>query len=174
MQNAETLAHLALIARYGPAWFRELGTPEEPGSALVTISGAVGEPGVYEVELGTPLRALLDQAGGTDEPLRALLVGGYFGTWIGADDVDRLRLLNVDLRRVGASLGARAVVALPVSACGVCETARAARYLAAESAGQCGQSALSTVSRRSPTFWSRSPPAATTRAARDCRVGSPM
>ena len=138
VQNAETLAHLALIARYGPAWFRELGTPEEPGSALVTISGAVGEPGVYEVELGTPLRTLLDQAGGTDEPLRALLVGGYFGTWIRADDVDQLRLLNADLRRVGASLGARAVVALPTSACGVCETARAARYLAAESAGQCG------------------------------------
>jgi len=138
VQNAETLAHLALIARYGPAWFRELGTPEEPGSALVTISGAVGDPGVYEVELGTPLRTLLDQAGGTDEPLRALLVGGYFGTWVGADDVDRLRLLNADLHRVGASLGARAIVALPASACGVCETARAARYLAGESAGQCG------------------------------------
>jgi NADH:ubiquinone oxidoreductase subunit F (NADH-binding) len=138
VQNAETLAHLAQIARYGPAWFRELGTPEEPGSALVTISGAVREPAVYEVELGTPLRTLLELAGGTDEPLRALLVGGYFGTWIGADDVDRLRLLNADLRRVGASLGARAVVALPASACGVCETARAARYLAAESAGQCG------------------------------------
>jgi NADH:ubiquinone oxidoreductase subunit F (NADH-binding) len=138
VQNAETLAHLALIARYGPAWFRELGTPEEPGSALVTISGAVRQPGVYEVELGTPLRTLLELAGGTDEPLRALLVGGYFGTWIRADDVDRLRLLNADLRHVGASLGARAVVALPANACGVCETARAARYLAAESAGQCG------------------------------------
>ena len=138
VQNAETLAQIALIARYGPTWFRELGTPEEPGSVLVTISGAVREPGVYEVELGTPLPTLLELAGGSDEPLRALLVGGYFGTWIGAGDVDQLRLLNADLRRVGASLGARAVVALPVSACGVCETARAARYLADESAGQCG------------------------------------
>src|SRR5580765_6081620 len=57
---------------------------------------------------------------------------------VGADDVDRLRLLNADLLRVGASLGARAIVALPASACGACETARAARYLAGESAGQCG------------------------------------
>lgn len=138
VQNAETLAHVALIARFGAAWFRELGTPEEPGSALVTLSGAIAYPGVYEVALGTPLRVVLDQAGGAQEPLRALLVGGYFGTWLEEPDVDRLRLLDADLRPAGASLGARAIVALPTSACGLCETVRAARYLADESAGQCG------------------------------------
>lgn len=138
VQNAETLAHVALIARFGAAWFRELGTPEEPGSALVTLSGAVADPGVYEVALGTPLRLVLERAGGTREPVRALLVGGYFGTWIDEAEVDRLGLADADLRPVGASLGARAIVALPASACGLCETVRAARYLADESAGQCG------------------------------------
>ena len=55
MQNVETLAHLALIARRGADWYRQLGSDEEPGSTLVTLAGAVGSPGVYEIELGTPL-----------------------------------------------------------------------------------------------------------------------
>src|SRR5262249_9869463 len=51
VQNAETLAPLALIARHGARWFRSLGTPAEPGSMLITVIGAVRRPGVYEVEI---------------------------------------------------------------------------------------------------------------------------
>jgi NADH:ubiquinone oxidoreductase subunit F (NADH-binding) len=138
VQNAETLANVALIARYGAEWFRSQGTSEQPGTVLVTLSGAVAQPGVYEIALGTAIQDLLSQAGGTTAELRALLVGGYFGTWIDADRALPLRLLDADLRAEGASLGARAVVALPDSSCGVCESARAIRYLADESAGQCG------------------------------------
>jgi NADH:ubiquinone oxidoreductase subunit F (NADH-binding) len=137
VQNAETLAHLALIARFGPEWFRELGTPDEPGSALVTLSGAVTRPGVYEIELGTTIEHLLRLAGGASEPIRAVLVGGFFGTWLDADALD-LPLLDATFAPRGASLGARAIVALPKDACGIVETARIARYLADQSAGQCG------------------------------------
>jgi len=137
VQNAETLAHLALIARFGPDWFREVGTRDEPGSALVSLSGTVARPGVYEIELGTPISELLRQAGGAAEPLRAVLVGGYFGSWLDASVLD-VPLLDAALAQYGASLGARAIVALPVGACGIVETARAARYLAGESAGRCG------------------------------------
>jgi NADH:ubiquinone oxidoreductase subunit F (NADH-binding) len=49
IQNVETLAHLALIARRGADWYRELGTEAEPGSTLVTVVGAVNAPGVYEI-----------------------------------------------------------------------------------------------------------------------------
>ena len=138
VQNAETIAHLALVARFGPAWFRELGTRDEPGTALVTLTGAVGTRGVYEIALGTPLEDLLMQAGGPTEPLRAVLMGGYFGTWLDASTARGLRLLDADLFPHRASLGARAVVALPEGACGLVETARVAHYLARESAGQCG------------------------------------
>ena len=55
VQNAETAAHIALIGRYGAGWFRELGTPAEPGSALFTVSGAIGRPGVYEAGIGVRL-----------------------------------------------------------------------------------------------------------------------
>jgi len=133
VQNAETVAHIAQIARFGPGWFRRLGTAAEPGSILVTLSGAVARAGVYEVALGTPLRDLLAEAGGPREEIQAFLVGGYFGSWVGAERAARLRLSEADV-----SLGARAIVALPASACGLAETARIARYLSDQGAGQCG------------------------------------
>ena len=90
VQNVETLAHLALIARYGASWFRSAGTPAEPGSMLVTVLGAVREPGVREVAIGTPVGQVLDLAGGASAPLRALLLGGYFGAWVdAAEALDR-------------------------------------------------------------------------------------
>jgi NADH:ubiquinone oxidoreductase subunit F (NADH-binding) len=138
VQNVETLAQLALVARFGAAWFRALGSPSEPGTALVTLGGAVRRPGVYEVPLGLPLRALVERAGGAAAPLAAFLVGGYYGAWLPAETALGLRLLDEDLRDAGAALGARAIVALDAAACGLCESARVLRYLAAESAGQCG------------------------------------
>jgi NADH:ubiquinone oxidoreductase subunit F (NADH-binding) len=135
--NVETLAHVALIARYGGAWFRRRGTAGEPGTALVTVSGAIREPGVYEVDLGSRLSDLLE-LGQADPNAQAYLIGGLFGTWVSAEDGRAARLSNADLGRLGASLGARAIVVLPRDACGIVETARIGRYLADQSAGQCG------------------------------------
>jgi NADH:ubiquinone oxidoreductase subunit F (NADH-binding) len=129
VQNVETLAHVALIARFGARWFRSVGIEAEPGTALVTLSGAVRRPGVYEVELGTRVSELLEQAGGATETLSAFLVGGYFGGWTR----DAAHPLTV-----AGGLGAGVVVAFPADACGVRESARVTRYLANESAGQCG------------------------------------
>jgi NADH:ubiquinone oxidoreductase subunit F (NADH-binding) len=137
VQNVETLAHLALIARHGPAWYRELGTEADPGSTLLTLSGAVTVPGVYEVEQGVPLADVLGNAG-VQEELSAVLLGGYFGSWVPAGLVSRLCLSPSELRPHQASLGAGVIIAFPVSACPVAEIARVADYLSAESAGQCG------------------------------------
>jgi NADH:ubiquinone oxidoreductase subunit F (NADH-binding) len=138
VQNVETLANLGLVARFGADWFREIGLEEEPGSVLVTVRGAAARPAVAEVPLGTTLHRVIDLCGGFSEPAHALLVGGYFGTWISAYGNLDLPLSQAALRRVGASLGARTIAVLPTSACGLAETARIARYLAGESAGQCG------------------------------------
>ena len=138
VQNVETLAHVALIARHGPDWFRALGTWEEPGSALFTVSGAVGRPGVYEAAFGTPIRALVDQAGGVRGAPGAFLLGGFFGSWVDPAAAQGLALLDADLAQAGAALGAGAVVVLPAAACGLDQSARVTRYLAEESAGQCG------------------------------------
>jgi NADH:ubiquinone oxidoreductase subunit F (NADH-binding) len=131
VQNAETMAHIALIARFGPAWFRSAGSDDAPGTALVTLSGAFERQGVAEIELGTPLGDLVLRAGGLSEEVSAFLVGGYFGRWVSAREAGALRL-TPDV------LGAGAIVALPASACAAAECARVTRYLAGESAGQCG------------------------------------
>ena len=104
----------------------------------MTISGAVAAPGVYELAFGTPMTDLLAAAGGSTEPLQALLVGGYFGTWVDSSRAFRLRLAREDLRSVGCSLGSGVLIALGESACGLHESARVIDYLAAQSAGQCG------------------------------------
>src|ERR1022692_3436753 len=106
VQNVETLAHLALIARYGAGWFRAVGTPSEPGSMLVTLAGSVRRPGVCEVAIGTGIADLLDRAGGPTGPLGALLIGGYFGRWVDAAAAGTLRLCTESLGAVGASVGA--------------------------------------------------------------------
>jgi NADH:ubiquinone oxidoreductase subunit F (NADH-binding) len=132
VQNVETLANLGLIARYGAAWFRGAGTDAEPGTALVTVAGSVASPGVVEVELGRRLGTVVDRCSGLTAPPQAVLVGGYFGTWLEPS------ALELPLSKSSFPLGARAVVVLPEGSCGLLETARIVRYLAGESAGQCG------------------------------------
>ncbi|GAA3512024.1 NADH-ubiquinone oxidoreductase-F iron-sulfur binding region domain-containing protein [Actinocatenispora rupis] len=139
VDNAETLAHLALIARYGPGWYRSVGTAGDPGTTLVTVGGAVARPGVYEIALGTPVGAVLARAGGPTAELSATLVGGYAGTWVTDPGTP---LTHDPAGRYGATVGAGVLVALPAAACGIAETARILGYLADESAGQCGPCAF--------------------------------
>jgi NADH:ubiquinone oxidoreductase subunit F (NADH-binding) len=137
VSNVETLAHIALIARHGADWYRELGTRDDPGSRLVTVSGAVTQPGVLEIATGTRLPSVIKAAGGATERLDAFLLGGYAGTWIAAE-TETPRLESDAMRRHGATLGAGIVFAFGASACPVAEVARVARWLSEHSAGQCG------------------------------------
>ena len=134
VQNVETLAHLALIARYGPRWFRALGTGQEPGSMLTTVHQADGTSQVIETEIGVPLRALISH----QPEAQAVLIGGFHGTWLPMSQAAELTLDNATLNQRGAAVGAGVIAALPADRCGLVEAARVARYLAAESAGQCG------------------------------------
>jgi NADH:ubiquinone oxidoreductase subunit F (NADH-binding) len=138
VNNAETLAHLALIARHGPRWFRELGLADQPGSTLITLLGPLAYPGVYEVEHGASIASLLDAAGGTHARIRAALLGGYAGTWIDASGLPNLMLSNAHLAPHGASLGAGVVLLLSEYACPIAETTHVTRWLADQSAKQCG------------------------------------
>lgn len=137
INNVETLANVALIARFGSEWFSRLGTEASPGTALVTVSGDVSHPAVYEVAFGTPLSEVLRPAGPT-AGVQAVLIGGYAGTWL-AGDALRQACLDADSLRVhGSSLGCGSIVVLGERACGLKATAAIADWLAAQTAGQCG------------------------------------
>jgi NADH:ubiquinone oxidoreductase subunit F (NADH-binding) len=136
VHNTETLAHVAMIARRGPESFRQRGMVEEPGTTLVTISGAVRLPGVVEVDRGTPLLDVVARSEPEHHP-QAMLVGGYGGTWVGPEHFST-PYASLSLRTIGASAGVGIVVALGPNACGIAETARIAHYMAGQSAGQCG------------------------------------
>lgn len=138
IQNAETLAHLAQVFAFGPEWFRELGTAQEPGTRLITVSGAVAHPGVHEVPSGMPIAELYRSAGGERGATSGVLVGGYFGSWLTPAQAFDARLSDRSLRRFGAGVGAGVLYFLPDGACGLVETARIATWLAGQSSGQCG------------------------------------
>ena len=142
VQNVETLANVPLIARRGSAWFRSVGAPDRPGTLLVTMSGSVARPGVYEVPSGVSIAAIIEEfGGGTDDrqPLQAALPGGCFSGWIGGGAVrGGARLDDVDLATYGASVGSGTLMLVSDGVCGLWQAALLLRYFADESARQCG------------------------------------
>ena len=142
VQNVETLAHLALIARGGPRQFRQVGPPSQPGTMLFTVTGAVHAPGVVEAPVGVAMSALIKAAGGPNAHPQAVLLGGYHGAWVPWSLASELTLTDEALRPHGLSVGAGVVVVFPANACGPAEVARVLEYLADESAGQCGPCAF--------------------------------
>jgi NADH:ubiquinone oxidoreductase subunit F (NADH-binding) len=138
VQNVETLAHAALIARRGDAWYRSAGMGETRGTALLTVSAGPGVMDVREIALGTALGDAL--AGGGPRPggVQAVLLGGYFGTWARLEEAWDLPLDPVALRSRGLAFGAGVVSLLDSGDCGVRATSQVMSYMAGESAAQCG------------------------------------
>lgn len=132
--NAETFAQTAVAIRLGPHAFRATGTHAEPGTALLTVGGAVARPGVVEIPLGTPLGIVLTAAG-VAEP-RAVITGGYHGTW--HPGWPQVRLSRGAMSAAGLTLGAGVLLVLDGSTCALGELFRVTTWLAAQSAGQCG------------------------------------
>lgn len=134
--NAETVWRISQIEQYGPGWFRSFGTPEEPGPRLVTITGSVERPGVYETAAGVPMRELLTTAGAFN--VGAVGLAGLSGGWLGAGDAWSATWSDAALAAYGLRTGTGAIHVLGRSACPLQYVARLARFAAGESAGQCG------------------------------------
>jgi NADH:ubiquinone oxidoreductase subunit F (NADH-binding) len=136
INNVETLAQAALIARYGSGWFRSAGTAETPGTMLVTAGGQVLAPGVHEVDANTRIGEVVSPKPG--HVRGPVLLGGYFGSWVRGSDAADLTFDSAQLASRGLKLGAGVVFTLASGDCGVAATARIVGYLAGESARQCG------------------------------------
>jgi NADH-quinone oxidoreductase subunit F len=110
VNNVETLINvLPIVLEGGPA-YAQIGTERSTGPKLFCLSGAVAQPGTYEVPFGTTLRELLELAGGVDN-VRAVLLGGAAGSFVTPDDLD-LKLTFEDARAAGTTLGSGVVLAI--------------------------------------------------------------
>ncbi|GAB2805934.1 NADH-quinone oxidoreductase subunit NuoF family protein [Actinoallomurus bryophytorum] len=136
LSNAETFAQLALLSELGPDRYASVGTPEEPGTVLLTVWGPSGQPCVVETPTGVPLVQVLDLCG-TDVG-QGVLIGGYHGKWLSPAAAESAQVSRTDLKRAGGFLGAGLILPLSPEVCPLGEVARVAAYLGAESSGQCG------------------------------------
>jgi NADH:ubiquinone oxidoreductase subunit F (NADH-binding)/ferredoxin len=136
LSNASTFAQLSVLSLLGPERFASVGTPEEPGTVLLSVSGSAKHAAVVEVPTGIPLGAVLDicQAPAGD----GVLVGGYHGMWLGAQNAYSVPVSREGMEAVGGTLGAGVVLPLGDGTCPLGEVSRIASYLAGQSAGQCG------------------------------------
>jgi len=138
VNNVETLSNVPHILARGADWFRSMGTEESPGTVVATVVGDVVAPDVGEVELGTPLRAVLDAVGSgvaPDRQVKAVFSGV-------ANPVVPERLLDVPLsyeglQSVGSGMGAAGFIVYDDTACMVEVARQFSRFLWIESCGQC-------------------------------------
>jgi NADH-quinone oxidoreductase subunit F len=146
VNNVETLVNVLPIVLDGGAAYARTGTPQSTGTRLFCLSGNVRRPGIYEVPLGTTLRALLDQAGGVAEgcTLQAVLLGGAAGAFVRADEID-LRLTLEDARAANATLGSGVILAFDDTVDLRDAVRRIAAFFRDESCGQCVPCRVGTV-----------------------------
>jgi NADH:ubiquinone oxidoreductase subunit F (NADH-binding) len=138
VQNVETLAQVGLVARHGDAWFCGTGRDGAGGTALVTVSAGASWGRVLEVPHGAGVAEVVTAVGRPTDGVAAVLLGGFFGSWVGAAEAWRLPLDSVALRGMGRSLGCGVVGLLGAGECGVRVTAEIAAFLGEQSAQQCG------------------------------------
>lgn len=134
LSNAETWAHVGLLALRGAAAYRLRGTADEPGTALLTITAPGMVPQVHEVEYGTALRDLLPRSAGGGPAL----VGGFHGSWVDWAELGEARVSVDGMKAMGLALGAGVVHAIGPHRCPLQLTSRIVEYLASQSAGRCG------------------------------------
>ncbi|KAA0932200.1 MULTISPECIES: NADH-quinone oxidoreductase subunit NuoF family protein [Streptomyces] len=137
LSNAETFAQLAIAARIGAERYGNTGLYDEPGTVMLTVSGAVARPMVIEAPTGVPLRYILQLAGAPPVP-QGVLTGGYHGKWLDSATVNETIVSRNSLDAVGGALGAGAILPISMNTCPLGESLRVAQWLAEESAGQCG------------------------------------
>ncbi len=138
VNNVETLAYLVPILSRGWEWFAAVGTERSKGFKVVSVSGHVQRPGNYEVPLGTPVRELLELAGGLrpGRTLKAIQPGGGSSACIFEEHLD-IPYDYESLAKAGTMLGSGAMVVFDDTTDFVKAAHNLVRFYAHESCGQC-------------------------------------
>ena len=146
VNNIETLVNIPWIVLNGGSAFAAIGTEGSAGPKLFCLSGHVARPGIYEVTFGATLRDLIELGGGVADgrALRAVLLGGAAGVFVGSDSLD-LPLTFEATRAAGATIGSGVVMVFDETADLVGTLTRIARFFRDESCGQCVPCRVGTV-----------------------------
>jgi NADH-quinone oxidoreductase subunit F len=146
VNNVETLVNIPLILSLGGEAYSRIGTSGSSGPKLFCVSGTVARPGVFEVDFGISLGSLIALAGGVPgrKPIRAVLLGGAAGTFVGPDKLDT-SLSFEGTRAAGATLGSGVVLVLDDSIDLDDILVRIAAFFRDESCGQCVPCRVGTV-----------------------------
>ncbi|MBI4523869.1 MAG: NADH-quinone oxidoreductase subunit NuoF [Deltaproteobacteria bacterium] len=140
VNNVETLAAIPWIMTHGAAKYAAMGTEKSKGTKLFSVSGHIRSPGVYEVEMGYPLKRFLEEdCGGVPNgrKLKGVIPGGSSMPVLRADEIDEVRLDYESLQNAGSMLGSGGMIVMDDSTCMVRAAWNVARFYAHESCGQC-------------------------------------
>ena len=140
INNVETLSNVAIIMRMGAEAFRKFGVAKSPGTQLVSISGHVNKPGVYEVEYGYPLaRFIYEDCGGVlgGKQLKCIVPGGISTKVLTAADIEGVTYDHKAMERAGSQVGSGGMVVIAEGTCMVRLLQVMLRFYHHESCGQC-------------------------------------
>jgi NADH-quinone oxidoreductase subunit F len=140
INNVETLSNIAWIVSNGAAAFKAIGGAKAPGTRLISISGHVAKPGVYEIEVGYPWKKLIyDDAGGMLDgaTLKCVIPGGISTKVLTREEVEKLNLDPAEVEPAGSSMGSGGMIAIAEGTCMVRLMQVMLRFYHHESCGQC-------------------------------------
>ncbi len=140
VNNVETLSAIPFIIEKGSVAYRKMGTEKSTGTKLLSVSGPVQRPGVYEVEMGVPLRKFLEKEVGWMRPgkvLKAVIPGGSSVPPLTAEEVEEVSLDYESMQSKGTFLGSGGMIVIDDDTCMVKALANLAHFYSHESCGQC-------------------------------------
>lgn len=140
VNNVETIANVPYIVKHGAENFRKVGTAKSPGTQLISVSGHINTPGVYEVEYGYPFADFLaNECGGMlgGKPLKCVVPGGISTKVLNADDVKSLSMDHQSFLAAGSQIGSQGMIIVAEGTCMVRLLQVMMRFYHHESCGQC-------------------------------------
>ena len=114
VNNVETLAAVTGILINGADKFAAIGNKKSAGTKLVCLDSFFKNPGVYEIDMGTPMKKIFNEiGGGYKEPIKAFQIGGPLGGVVPLSEIDNLNLDFQEFSAKGFMLGHASVVSIP-------------------------------------------------------------
>ena len=138
VNNVETLAAIPCILKFGAKAFSSVGNTKSAGTKLVCLDSLFKKPGVYEIDMGTPMKKIIYEIGeGFVQPIKALQVGGPLGGVIPIKEVEKLNLDFQEFSKAGFMLGHGSVVSIPETFSMVKYIHHLFKFSSDESCGKC-------------------------------------